>query len=268
MKHLVILFLTGFTCLAQPRSEKPLPYFPKKPAKLLSDEVTGWSYSLDGQWLSEEQKIPVRLVSRNEDAYQKEQNEPGLDNFDQFQLYPALYGNDTLVLLVKLFEEGAYEFPQSKENWQDYTNAYFYLFNKDQLKKLQRFSAQNSELLHIELLQDGLIKDLNRRNALERIKEKLKIDPEYDRQLVFTGRSYTLKNNEREKGDSPSRIQFQIFSSHKSVADVEGVVQDFRINGTSLYGRPALLDYLYYECDRQRFVDFFTLPAELKFVLK
>lgn len=240
--------------MAQPRENKPLPIFTKKPIKVIDDNLTGWSFSLDGQWVSQEMTIPPRLISTNEDAYETRVSSLGNDNIEELQLYPVLYGSDTLIMLVKLYTSGKYEYESTQRGWDDFLMAYYFVVDYKELKKLSAIS-ENTDIFELSMRDFGSVSDVKKNNVLDKIKMKLVIKEKTDRFLTFTAR----------KDDKTSKIQFQFASLHDIFTDVEGVLNDFQIRGKSVYGNRELLNYIYYEMDISLFKDFFSLPAQIKF---
>ncbi len=254
MRKLLILLTLSQWLSAQPRQSKPLPKLSEKPLKVLDEGITGWSYSLDGQWVSAEMKIPVRLISTNEDEYDTRINRLGNDNIEELQLYPVIYGNDTLVMLVKLYETGQYRYQHTQKGWDDHLMAYYFIFNQGELNQLQTIDT-NTTNIELPLRDFGLISNTSPGKVAEDIGKRLIIKPSTGRLLTFTIR----KIGESEK------IQFQFASLHEIFPGVEGVLNDFTLKGKSVYGNRLLLDYLYYEMDQSTFKDFFSLPSQFQF---
>lgn len=256
MRKLIILLALCQGVMAQPRENKPLPIFTKKPIKVIDDNLTGWSFSLDGQWVSQEMTIPPRLISTNEDAYETRVNSLGNDNIEELQLYPILYGTDTLVMLVKIYTNGQYEYESTQRGWDDYLMAYYFVVDYKELQKLSSITS-NTSIIELNMRDFGRISNVKKSNTLEMIKKKLIIKDKTDRFLTFTAR----------KVDETSKVQFQFASLHDIFNDVEGVLNDFQIRGKSVYGNKELLNYMYYEIDFYAFQDFFSLPTQVKFDL-
>lgn len=257
MRKLIVLLTLTQWVMAQPRENKPLPVFTKEPVKVIDDDITGWSFSKDGQWISDDMRIPVRLISTNEDEYKTRVNELGNDNIEELQLYPILYGSDTLVMLVKLYETGSYKYEHTQKGWEDQTIAYYFIFDHKELRQL-RFMTEKAKVFELALKDFGQIADTKPKRVLDAIREKIIIKESTDRFLTFMAR----------KLNDPEVIQFQFASLHDVFTDVEGVLNDFQLRGKSIYGKPLLLDYLYYEVDQKLFIDFFTLPGQIRFERK
>lgn len=251
-KYLLLFLLISAQAFSQRRESRPLPIFSDMPYAELSDSVRGWSYSLDGQWLSQEKLIPVRGVSRNEAFYEQKSNTLGLDNFVKFQTYKVEYGRDTLVCFIKMFTEGKYEYPTRKKGWDEYLSAYYMIVNYRDLRKLKNTEQGEVTVKRVEALDGGLISDTKESKVLKAIKERVIIKPEYDRNLVFTLQLY--------KKDSIAR--FQICSLHDIFPDVEMVRRDFTRRGHTVYGSVRLFDFIYYEAKYDDLLNLFEIPLE------
>lgn len=254
MRKLIFLLTLSQALLAQPRENKPLPIFTKKPVKVIDEGIMGWSFSLDGQWISSEMTIPVRLISTNKSQYETRINELGNDNINELQLYPVEFGNDTLVMLVKLYNDGSYEYERTKKGWSDHIIAYYFIFDHKELRKLGGINTQTSNI-ELALLDYGQVKKTKKKNVLENIKRQVIVKEKTDRFLTFTIR----------KVEETKTVQFQFACLHDIFSDVEGVLHDAELRGKSIYGKDLLLDYLYYEMDLLQFQDFFTMPTHVEF---
>ena len=254
MKNLLFLLLPVFT-FAQNREEKPLPIIAKEPTGSLEENITGWSYSLDRQWVSAENIIPVRAVSRDKNIYKSHENELGLDNLKMLQAYPVKYGEKTLLLLVKFFKTGDYKSPATQSGWKTQLNAYYYLIPFDELKQLSELPDGQEKKIVIEMIHGGLVSDIKTSEALDEIEEKLIVKDSYDRNMILQLRPFQEKNI----------VQFQLYSLHEIFSDVEGVAHDFTLNGKSVYGSPVLLDYIYYETSLDNFKNTFSLDTNVEF---
>jgi len=237
----------------QTREEKPLPIFREEPLNVLKEGITGWSYSIDGQWIGKESVIPVVAVSTKKKAYKAKEARVGLDNIQALYLVPAQYGKDTLVALLKLYLHGSYRYPLTHKGWQEIPYAYYFLFKKKELKKLQAFQDTNISHVRIPLLDGGLLKDVKAKDVIAKMNANVVVRRRYDRQLVFTMLSEPTSG----------KLYFQLYSMHDIFSDVEGVYQDFTKRGRTLYNSQDLLNYLYFEIDQSAFRQFFKLEGTL-----
>ena len=253
MYRAIYFCLIGFSLAAQPRKEKPLPQFREEPLNVIEEGITGWSYSLDGQWVSFEKHIPPIAISTAKREYKSDEAQLGLDNIQQMMLVPAKYGNDTLVTLLKIYIHGEYEFPISKKNWEEETYAYYFIFKAHHLNKLKSFDDTVTKNIRIPLLDGGTLRDLKPKNAIEEMNKNVVIRNRYDRDLVFTM---------QKRADQPV-LMFQFYSMHEIFPDLEGVFSDYTRHGTTLYNTTELLKYLHYTMDLQKFREFFTLEGNL-----
>ncbi len=252
--RLFLIFCCSFSLLAsaQLREEKPLPMFAQEASSILVDSVSGWSYSKDGQWIKGDKIIYPRLISRNEEAYEAKENKLGIDNFDQLQLFPVQYGKDTLLLLVKLFTSGKYKYEVSKKGWKTSTDAYYYLFKLKDMRSAMMAVDTTVRMNKIRLMDGGLLEDIDEKKVVENIKQNVRVRERYDRVLTLMTK-YVPENNS---------VRFHIFSLHSVFPDVEGILQDLRKSGRSLYGSKELFDYAYYETEDKIFYRFFSMPKK------
>lgn len=255
MRFTIVFLLLSFHITAQIRKNEPLPQFSKRPHSVLKKDVTGWMYSLDGQWTSAKKTIPIQAVSRNKKRYRTRINKLGSDNFEEFRLYPTLYGEDTLILLLKIYTDGYYKYKYTKKGWKSITNVSYYLFNKNALNVLDELKDSIVQKITINILDAGTIKDVQKSDALEAVRRIIAVNEDFDRVFIAMIQPLTVFD----------RIRFQFYSQHKVFNDVEGVLHDFTINGKSLYHDESLFNYLYYETDIDNFSDFIRLPPGFEF---
>ncbi len=252
---LLLPFLFINVCEAQLRESEPLPIFPKKITNKLQTGLTGWCYTLDGQWVTGDMKIPERFVSTDVESYNLEENRAGNDNIKELQLIPMLYGEDTLVMLVKFFRDGFYEFEARKKGWTEELAAYFYVFKQSELERLKNTINDKVQLIDISLMDYGKIRNADRFGIIEQVRPVLVVNSDTRRKLQFT-----IQKNYPE-----NKIRFQFASIFPHSSDVEGVRRDFQLNGKSLYSNILLLDYMYYECKAKVLEHFLDIDTDQKF---
>lgn len=258
MFRILIFCLISFSLFSQPREERPLPEYREEPIKTLEEGITGWSYSKDGQWVKGKGHIPIVSISTKEENYETDQAQVGLDNIDQLWLEPIKYGDDTLVGLIKIYTEGFYEYPVTQRDWDERTNAYYFIFKKKGLEKLRNFEDTTVSNVRLNLMAGGLLKDIKTKHIIENIEKNTVVRYRYDRDLVFT----------MQKPANDTIRRFQFFSIHEIFPDVEGVLEDFTRGGRTVYGSTVLFDFLYYELSDPRFREFFSLPEENLFTVE
>jgi len=253
----IYLVLASVWSLGQIRESEDLPVFDPVPYFSLNDSITGWSLSLDGQWLGWSKIIPPIGVSRNEEFYEAKHNQFGIDNIQNLFVYHVKFGSDTLICLVKTFKNGEYKYPARKRGWHNYVDAYYCILHYKDLKKALAFFEDKKDdevyVLRIKTLDSKLLSDIKERDILEEVKSNVIIRPNYDRNLALT-----LQNNKRD-----STIHFHICNLHELFNDVEGVRQPFSRRGRSVYGSVKLFDYLYFEVDKTAFFEIIKLEDAL-----
>ena len=248
MRTLFILLVSVFFSHAQIHNSDPIPEILEESVRSIDEGITGWSLSKDGQWISAEMKIPVRAVSKDEEAYEGEIADLGLDNLSKLLFYPALYGNDTIYILVKEMESGYYKYPSTQQRWHSTTSAYYWVFNREGLKAMNDTSGKDV-IIKIPLLDYGKLGEVKAKHIPEALSKKLVIKPQTGRVLSI---AVDFDSNQ------PDKIFFQLSSQHTVFPDVEGVVRDFTQKGRSLYGTPLLIEFLHYEYNKDAFYKFFS----------
>ncbi len=249
MKSLILLIFLSFNSFAQIHLNRPLPEILEDDVKVIEKDIVGWSISLDGQWVSEDMIIPLRGVSENEQVHEGEENTLGLDNISKLFLYPTLFGQDTLYILVKLSESGFYEYPATQQKWTSTQMAYYYVFDAKEVKKLRSDEA-TVHTAKINLRDYGSIEGVKSKRIVRHLQENLVIKPKTEQLLVVH-----LKFD----GANKDKIYFQLSSQHNVFSEIDGITKDITFNGKSLYKSPTLLNYIHYEYDKEAFFDFFNL---------
>lgn len=245
MKILPLLLLFCLSLNAQSHKDSPLPKVDWDSKKVLKD-ITGWSYSKDGQWIDNDHVIAKRGISTDNYFYYRKENRYGYDNIERLILAPVYYGTDTLTVLVKLYEDGYYQRPAIGKSWKTTSKAYYYVFSSNELFSIDSLPKETTEIT-LPLKACGYLGEATYGSVLSVLEEKLLIKPSIDRELVFTLRA-----------SEDQTIQFQFASMHSVFVNVEGVLHDFTLKGKTLYGTPLLLDYIHYELTAAEFSEFFS----------
>lgn len=262
MKHLLLLLLAlgSFTLTAQVQDNDPLPLIGKKPLRQLDKEISGWCKSPDGQWLIERQKIPLRVNSRTSKKERSEERSLGEDNIEALELYPVVYGSDTLVMLVKNFSDGAFELQQTRRGWQKWQSLYYYIFSRDYLAVIRQSAKPGNSEVAIPLVANGQVNKTGG-TALDAIAAQLNFNQPTDMQLIVKSRIRKSGEENQDKDSEVGLVQFQFYCLHPQSGDVEGVLKPLKINGKSIYSSSQLLDHAYYQVSAQEWQNFFLFEA-------
>lgn len=255
MRYIIISLFLSLSTFAQPRINEPLPIFSSQPIETLDKGVIGWGLSNDGQWISEKRVIPKNLNSMDKKGRLERINKIGLDNFKELRIYPVIFGADTLVLLMKLYEAGYYKYQKSQRGWQKEKKCHYFIFHKSELKKLDALEDSTVQVIKLNMLDNGVITYEYRNQIMNKVKKKVVMEKDHGYDLIVTLQPF-LKDES---------IRFQFYAMHKQFDEVSGVLEDFKINGTSVYGDENLFEHLYYETDINRFSSFFTMPESFRF---
>src|SRR5690606_20541166 len=140
MRSIILLLLISASSLAQMHQNQPLPEIQEETVKIIDEDITGWSKSLDGQWISSEMTIPVRVVSKDAEAYETNESALGMDNISQLLLYKTKYGEEELCTLIKISKSGYYKYSATQQKWQETEDAYYYIFDTKEINSLKDIS--------------------------------------------------------------------------------------------------------------------------------
>lgn len=236
---------------AQERRNSPLPHLISPPYAQLSDSIIGWSRSTDGQWISAPRSIPPIGISRDDEFYDSKDARLGIDNIQALQAYRVNQGRDTLVALVKLFDDGQYKYPLRGRGWRVDRHAYYILVNIRYLKEaIASVKDPSVQVLRVKALDGGLLPKVSEKKISQRLGENLLIKDKYDRILVLTVQLFPERDIAR----------FHFCSMHEVFPDVEGVRKNFKRRGRTVFGSESLFDFFYFELSYSAFMSLFELP--------
>jgi hypothetical protein len=237
-RFLLLLFFFGFSAtFSQVRRNAPLLSFSSVPIGQLDEGIAGWVRTTNGQWISSENTIPKRFSSFDEKKYKQKHNKLGMDNIQAIEVYDVTYGDERLWAIVKYYTNGAYKYKGTQKGWKDWDEAYYYLVYPEEFQKLSELEDSIIHVIKFKLLHSGRIRDVKRDEIADEIQRKVKFTQTFDRYMVLHLRL--------DRGSNKAHFQFAC--PHEIFGDIEGVLNDFTVKGKSLYGRPALFDYFYYE---------------------
>lgn len=239
----MMLMSLSFIGIAQTRLESPNLEIPEEPLAQLGEGVTGWSYSLDGKWISGENRIYKRIHSSQIEELEEDPNQLGIDNFEDISTYEFTYGEDTLLLIVKSFLDGRYEYPRSKRGWKDWRSVHYFVIEKPK-SQWKDITDTTFREFRFRLRASGTVRKVSRRRTMERIIPRINLNQTSKRFLILQTEVYP----------ATSTIRFMLYSNHSVFQDVRGILSDLTLRGNSLFGSQRLLDYAYFECDLTRFV--------------
>ncbi len=252
MRKLIVLLTLCQAVLAQPRENKPLPEFDEKPFKVLDEGLIGWSLSKNGQWISSEMVIPNPIVSTNNRKLKDRKNQLGNDNISELQLFKMAYGKDSLVILVKFYKTGRYEFESTKKGWDEFNRGYYFVFRQSEFDKLKKIEEE-VVLIKLPLLDYGSLGQIKKSKTYDVLQEKMVVKNEGKRFLTFTIQKHQ------------DNIRFQFSNQHDLFDDVQGILNDYKVKGKSIYKSPGLLSYIYYEASSDLFYDFFSMEPSASY---
>ena len=249
MKHTAIttLLSLSFLCMvAQHRASTPDMLFGEDPIGIIDEGITGWTYTLDGKWISGENVAYPRIQSRNNAVLNNPPYQFGIDNITQMALHEIIYGSDTVLLLVKFFENGYFKYPRTQSGWKNQKGLHYFVFEKPR-HKLSSVADTTRQTFTVKLINSGTLMDVSQRKYVNRIEERINLEEKSNRLLYFDFELYK----------DTDVLRFMIYANHEVFHDLRGTVTDLEIKGKTLFGTPQLLDYVYFETT-------FTAFSELK----
>jgi hypothetical protein len=245
MEHPFLYFaflMCSLNIIAQERINKPIPMVNEISRGSLLEEITGWSYSLDGRWISQDMTIPKRILYKQKTQEKSPQTELGIDNIKNLHLHEIYYDQDTLMLLVKLYEDGFYKFPRTRSGWKSQTSLFYFIFPKPKIG-LEELQDSSSHQLKFKLVDSGEIKDVSKKKYLEPIESKMN--------LMYSSNKYL--HLDLQLWRTENILRFNLYSNHEVFSDLEGTVTDLKIKGKSLFGTEQLMNYIYFETELTTF---------------
>ncbi|MCT4625072.1 MAG: hypothetical protein N4A46_15720 [Schleiferiaceae bacterium] len=235
----ILFFISG---IAQERKSKPVPEINENTYGILDEEITGWTYSLDGQWIGNESLIIKRGLYHQHNNQSASDENLGIDNFKNIIAHEIYYNEDTLLLLVKIFDDGYYKLPRSKKGWKDRLSLHYFVVNNE-IPSIDSLQDSVLHQLRYRLIDSGTIKQVSKKKYLEPIKAKLNIIEPSNKYLHLDIQFWRSTNI----------LRFNLYSNHEVFNDLEGTVSDLKINGKSLFGTEQLMNYIYFETDLNSF---------------
>lgn len=238
---LIAAILPSFL-MAQTRVNSPQIQIGEEPIGVLDENFKGWSYSLDGKWISGEQCVYHRILSVQEDLLNSDEQKLGIDNFNEIRVHELYYGKDTLLLLLKPFEAGYYKYPRSKTGWKTELRIHYFVIEKPK-EALAEINDTVFHSMEYKLYDSGTLNNTSVRRSIDEISQRLNLTKTSNRYLYLDFEVYK----------STSVIRFMLYANHEIFHDLQGTVDDLTIRGKSLFGTPQLLNYIYFEADLKAF---------------
>ncbi len=236
-----IVFVVFFAFLAnisaQDRLNEPLIQFSANPIGILQSGIIGWMRSTDGQWISAENTIPKRFSSFDDEKYEMPENKLGNDNTLKIEVYDATFQNERIWAVIKYMRNGAYKYHGTKRGWKEWTDAYYFLVRPDDLMVMDNLEDSVIHVMKIPAIYGGTLRKIDNENITVAIQKHVRFGQSFDRELVLMLQLFRGNNTAR----------FAVSSNHKVFPEIEGILHNFTYKGKSLYGRPALFDYCYFE---------------------
>jgi tetratricopeptide (TPR) repeat protein len=139
MKNTIITVL--FICFIKLLSAQSTDYYDLQDFSIMSPvqsgiyDALGWSMQDNGTWAFENNKIPYS-DSRTGSSRPSGLNILGQDNFISLELRKIMIDDDQYNVLIKIYNDGEFEFPFLQRNWSAFKSLDFYVFKSEKLKEL------------------------------------------------------------------------------------------------------------------------------------
>ena len=256
---LIILLICHFNIFSQERINKPLPTIDSEIKGELTKSI-GWMINPEGQWISRPNKIPSFLENEYMSLIDYGHWGLGTDNFISYQFREVKINNKSYEILIKKYRDGYYKYPEIQKGWKNEQSVMFYVFDKNELKKLDAITDNSINLIKINILYSNSIKWVNSETYIydiqmeiaKQIKDKSKAKNDY---LIFHIAQYKTKNI----------VQFQIYGSFGEYKFIGGIIKEFKVDVKNdrlfsdkkrVYLSNNLFKYCYYETDFPTFNKF------------
>lgn len=146
------------------RPKKEIPLITEVVSKL--DKAEGWMLQNNGEWISEQNKIPFKSYKSNKRKTGK--YNLGMQNFDEIDIRCITINELVYSILLVYYQGGNYEFPVLEENWDSYNAVTYYVFNEDVWNRIFPDSVVFNKpyAINTNILCTGTIIDFNKKTYL------------------------------------------------------------------------------------------------------
>ncbi|MBK9290402.1 MAG: tetratricopeptide repeat protein [Bacteroidetes bacterium] len=97
--------------------------------------ATGWALQDNGTWYSEPNKIPF-ADSRSVTSRPEGHDLLGQDNFIRLDLHKIMIDDEQYNVLVRIYNDGEYEFSYLQRNWRSYKSIDYWVFRSEKLNEM------------------------------------------------------------------------------------------------------------------------------------
>jgi hypothetical protein len=259
MKQVTFIFLMFVSMIAVGQSERTsvaLPVIANTPKTTLL-KANGWGLHENGQWISEQNKIPALTETVDE-----------VDNFVSYDLRDIRINDTLYTLFIKKYKTGWFTYPSIYSGWNSTIDGEFFVFKKSDIDSL-KIIGDSINLIKIKTLYWGGFDNVaysrqwNESVCMNKIKtditKQISGKKVSDMSVVFHIAPYKSKNI----------VRFQIYSLSGAYNLVWSISNEYKPkdpNGKyswdelKIYGTNKLFEFCYYEIDYSTFDKFMKLP--------
>jgi len=139
--------------LSVERSMSNLPLISE--ARSVLESATGWMLQDDGQWISEQNRIPFKETEYNQSS--KAYYKLGKENFELLQLRDVVLNNEIYAIFIIEFRTGWYEFPILMQGWHKQDAVSFFVFKKTKLLDVvpDKFDFNRPYIVNLDVVCEG-----------------------------------------------------------------------------------------------------------------
>ena len=214
-------------------------------------KAKGWMLNEDKEWVSLKNTIPTsKLGSKYKSLLSYEDYGLGSDNFNYFKLKEISYKDSTYYVLIKQYRTGWYKYKNIREGWREYNSHLAYVFDKNELSKLNSINDNQINKVEIQLIDTHNVNYTTEDEAIELIQTKIKLDKPLDKKskLILHIAPYKEKNI----------VQFQIYNKGYNNR-IGGINSSNSGKVKQYYLKDDLFKHFYYETDYSTFNKFLNI---------
>lgn len=214
------------------------PIFNPEPVLQIPKNVYGWTKSVDDQWLSETNKLPLYRMSSDSKTAKSKEASIGQDNFQHMAFYEMDIDTNRFLVFVKQYSIGKYEYPITKSGWETENVLYYAVIARpSESDSLNSLPIDTNLNYGFRILDEKLITNVPKKSYKDPwkyISEKLLLE-RTDRKLVV----------QLEKKDQ-GQLRFLVYSLHPVFHDPAAITRDWKELNRSIYADKETLNRLHY----------------------
>jgi tetratricopeptide (TPR) repeat protein len=241
---LSILSISFIVAQTIERPKKEIPLITEPVAELSNAE--GWMLQNNGEWVSSKNQIPFKNYSDNK--RRGGMFNLGKENFDLISVRSITIDEVVYSILLVYFQQGEYQFPLLRENWDQYNAVTYYVFDEQKWSRIfpDSITFNKPYAVNTELVCQGTIADFNERTYLFDIENHIR-QAIYQQDISITTMIFAA---------FPISIRGEKFFRFKFYQTINK--REIFIKYLLERNWPKLFGTFYYEIDLEYFTEFFN----------